>query len=117
MKHAAIILSLLVLVLLPAGCKSGLDPDLMRLSVKPLADFVAEAQALQPDATLVVDIAAKAAAAFPEEQRAQAEAAIAKVKKFFDVPVDPGAPNVLADLAAGAKQAMANIDKAGGEIK
>lgn len=114
MRKPTFILLVLLLVLLPAGCATGLDPGLMRLNVKPLSDFVIEAQALQPDATLVTTLAEKAAEALGAEEREAANQAIAAVRKFFDVPVKAGQPNVLEDLAAGAKKAMENIEKAGG---
>ncbi len=115
MKQLVFVLAVLAIVALPAGCKSGLDPTLMETSVKPMADFVTDALAVQPDVELVTAIAAKAAAGFGVDERAAAEAAITKVQKFFAVPVQPEAPNLLTDLAEGAKQTMANISKAKGE--
>lgn len=113
MKRIPLFLAVLLLVMIPTGCKSGLDPGLMKLSVKPLADLAVEAEALQPDATLVADLAEKAAAGLEPEDRAAAGAAIAKVRKFFDVPVKPGVPNVIHRIAAGAVQTMKNIETAG----
>ena len=108
-----VLLAALLLALVVSGCASGLDPTLMELQVKPLANFSTDAADAVPDVEKTVAAAEAHASTLADGERIPLEAAIAKVKSLFTLPKVPNEPFAMDELKTAAVRVMETIRKAG----
>jgi hypothetical protein len=108
----ALVAALFLALVLP-GCATGLDPTLMELQVKPLANFSTDAANAVPSVEETIMAAVFHANTLLPEDRVGFDASIAKVRALFALPKKPGKPYALDELRTAAKRCMETIRKGG----